>query len=147
MNAKLYVVNVEAAIYKNDTWLMGKRSETEDHAPGELALIGGKVGTTNPENHILQKTLVREVMEEVGVSIEDDVHYVKSCTFIADSGEVILDIVFLCRYRAGEPTVLQPEELTSVQWMTMDEIFSDKKVPIYTKESLRMAEAIRKTID
>ena len=101
MNAKLYVVNVEAAIYKDDKWLMGKRSETEDHAPGELALIGGKIETTGIENHILEKALTREVMEE----------------------------------------------LTSVDWVTLDEILSDEKVPIYTKESLRMAEAIRKTID
>ncbi len=145
MNAKLYIVNVEAAIYKQDKWLMAKRSETEDHAPGELSLIGGKVEVVNPENHVLEKTLAREVMEEVGVLVEDDMQYVKSCSFISDSGEIVIDIVFLCRYKSGEPTVLEPEELTTVGWMGLDEILSDEKIQIWTKESLRKAESIRKS--
>ena len=44
-------MNVEAAIHKNDKWLIIKRSEKEEHAPGLLALVGGKVETKNVENN------------------------------------------------------------------------------------------------
>lgn len=43
MDKKLYIVNVEAAVYKNDKWLIIKRSEKEEHASGLLSMVGGKV--------------------------------------------------------------------------------------------------------
>ena len=33
MENKLYIVNVEAAIYKGNRWLIIRRSDKEDHAP------------------------------------------------------------------------------------------------------------------
>lgn len=33
MSNILYIVNVEAAIYKDDKWLIIKRSEKEEHVP------------------------------------------------------------------------------------------------------------------
>ena len=138
-----YVVNVEAAIFKQNKWLMGKRSEKENHAPGIFSMIGGKVENALNDNNILEKTLRREILEEVGVDIYDDIHYVKSSSFIADFGSHVIDIVFLCRYKSGEPQVMEPEELSSVAWMTIDEILTDKNIPEYTKESLSIAEHMR----
>lgn len=146
MDAQFYVVNVEAAIFKQDKWLMAKRSETEDHDPGVFSMIGGKVESTSPENNILEETLKREIMEEVGVQIFDDVQYVKSSSFIVASGEHVVDIVFFCRYKAGEPTVLEPNELTSVKWMSIEEILSNEKIQVWTKESLTIAEQMRKKL-
>ena len=42
MENKLYIVNVEAAIYKGNRWLIIRRSDKEDHAPGLLSLVGGR---------------------------------------------------------------------------------------------------------
>ena len=39
----MFIVNVEGAIYKNDQWLLIRRSEKEEHAGGLLSLVGGKV--------------------------------------------------------------------------------------------------------
>ncbi len=142
-NTNLYAVNVEAAIFKDDKWLLGKRSEKEEHAAGVLSLIGGKVENARNDNNILEKTLKREIMEEVGVEIYDDVHYIKSSSFMADFGVCVVDIVFLCRYKAGVPRVLEPEELSSVIWLTIDEIVADNNIPEYTKESLKIAECMR----
>lgn len=33
-----YIVNVEAAIYKGDKWLIIKRGEKEEHVPGLLSM-------------------------------------------------------------------------------------------------------------
>ncbi len=55
MNSVLYIINVEAAIYKNDKWLIIKRSEKEKHAAGLLSMVGGKVETKIAENSVLAK--------------------------------------------------------------------------------------------
>ena len=39
----LFIVNVEGAIYKDEKWLLIRRSEMEEHAGGTLSLVGGKV--------------------------------------------------------------------------------------------------------
>ncbi|KKQ32228.1 MAG: NUDIX hydrolase [candidate division TM6 bacterium GW2011_GWF2_37_49] len=138
-----YVVNVEAAIFKQDKWLMGKRSDQENHAAGLYSMIGGKVENAQNDNNILESTLKREVIEEVGITVCDDIYYVKSSSFIADFGSTVIDIVLLCRYNGGEPRALQPEELSAVAWMTIDEILADENIPTYTKESLKIAERMR----
>jgi 8-oxo-dGTP diphosphatase len=143
MRANLYVVNVEAAILSDGKWLLAKRSETEEHAPGVLSLIGGKVESDIFDNNILEKTLKREVLEEVGIEIHDAMSYVKSCLFIANDGQLVLDIVFLCYYKFGEAAVLQPDELSSVIWMTLEDVMADQKIPSWTKESLKLADALR----
>jgi 8-oxo-dGTP diphosphatase len=122
---------------------MGKRSEKEDHAPGIFSMIGGKVENAQNNNNVLEETLKREILEEVGVHIYDDIYYIKSSSFIADFGSHVIDVVFLCRYKDGEPQVMDPEELSAVTWMTIDEILANKNIPEYTKESLKLAEHMR----
>ncbi len=39
----MFIVNVEGAINKDGKWLMIRRSMKEEHAGGELSLVGGKV--------------------------------------------------------------------------------------------------------
>lgn len=48
MGLNLFIVNVEATIFnEGNKWLVIKRSEKEEHAPGELSLVGGKVDATS----------------------------------------------------------------------------------------------------
>ena len=42
----------------------------------------------------------------------------KSNSFIADDGEPVVDVVFLCCYQSGESIVGDPGEVDSVRWMT-----------------------------
>lgn len=141
MNNPLFIVNVEAAIFKKDQWLMGKRSEDEDHAVGSLAFIGGKVENFDNVDDVLKETLTRETLEEAGVEIHI-LQYVKSSLFITNGIDVI-DIVFLCVYTGGKPGAKQPKEISSVFWMTFDEIMKSNKVEIWTKNSLKIAEQMR----
>jgi 8-oxo-dGTP pyrophosphatase MutT (NUDIX family) len=66
-------------------------------------MVGGKVETKIGENEVLEETLRREVMEEVGVQVSDSLHFVESKSFISDIGQVVIDIVFLCKHKSGEP--------------------------------------------
>jgi 8-oxo-dGTP diphosphatase len=90
------IVNVEGAIFKNDKWLIIKRSEKEEHAGGMLSLVGGKVEMEGNTTDILERTVKREILEEVGIDVKGNLKYVHSTSFVADSGENVIDIVFLC---------------------------------------------------
>jgi 8-oxo-dGTP diphosphatase len=138
-----YIVNVEAAIYKNGKWLIIKRSEKEEHAPGLLAMVGGKVETEAAENNVLEETLRREIMEEVGIEVSKTLHYVESKSFISDQGQAVIDIVFLCEYQSGEPKCISADEVSEIYWMSSTEIFEHKNVPVWLKESIEKADNIR----
>ena len=147
MDNPSYIVNVEAAIYKEDKWLIIKRSEKEEHAPGLLSLVGGKVETKVAENSVLEESLIREIMEEVGIKVNNTFHYVESKAFISNIGQAVIDIVFLCQYLSGEPKAMSSEEVAEVYWMSSSEILESKSSPIWLKESIERAEQIRSEID
>lgn len=139
----MFIVNVEGAIYKEGKWLIVKRSEKEDHAAGALALVGGKVDQEGNSTDILERTLIREVEEEVGV-IVSNLTYVNSSSFIADSGIPVVDIVFLCSYEFGEPYAKDPDEVASVTWMSTQEILDSEDVPGYLKVNIQLADNLVK---
>ncbi|PIR04196.1 MAG: DNA mismatch repair protein MutT [Candidatus Magasanikbacteria bacterium CG11_big_fil_rev_8_21_14_0_20_39_34] len=143
MNTIFYIVNVEAAIYKQDKWLLATRSMKEKQSAGTLAMVGGKVENIEVENHVLEQTLHREILEEVGITIYDNMVYVKSSAFVNNDGKYVIDIVFLCQYKEGEAKPLDPNELSSVEWLTSHEIEEHQNIESWTKESLLLAEKIR----
>lgn len=142
-----YIVNVEAAIYKNDKWLIIKRSEKEERAPGILSIVGRKVETKISENNVLEETLIREIMEEVDVQVLKTLHYVESKSFISDKGQIVIDIIFLCKYQSGEPKCMSDDEISEIYWMSTTEILENKNTPIWLKESINKAENIRLKIE
>ncbi|WP_349408777.1 NUDIX hydrolase [Pseudalkalibacillus sp. SCS-8] len=137
----MFVVNVEGAIHRNDKWLLIRRSEKEEHAGGSLSLVGGKCEVEGDSTDILERTLKREVFEEVGSEVAN-LKYVNSSSFVTGSGINVIDIVFLCHHKSGEPYVKSTEEVDEVVWMTASEILSQKDMPIYLKENIKLAEKI-----
>lgn len=143
MDNTSYIVNVEAAIYENDKWLIIKRSEEEEHAPGLLSMVGGKVEIKTPEANVLEETLKREIMEEVGIEVSNEMHYLESKSFISDKGQVVIDIVFLCKYETGEAKCKSIHEVSEIYWMSSSDILENKSAPIWLKESIEKAENLR----
>ena len=143
MGNVLYIVNVEAAIYFEDKWLIIKRSDLEEHAPGELSLVGGKVENVLNQDDVLEETLTREIKEEVGVEIYDQPKYIESKVFTPVGCKPIVDIVFMCKYKSGEPKCLSRNEVSDVFWLTAKAIFDNDKAPVYLKDSIRKAEKMR----
>ncbi len=142
MDKKWVIVNVEGAIYKEDKWLMIKRGQGESHAPGRIALVGGKVEEAAEfeiSMHILERTLKREIKEEVGIEVEDKMSYIVSTSFISDSGNPVVNVVFLCKYKSGDARVQDPNEIEEVYWMTLDEIIKEPKTISNIKEILKIA--------
>ena len=106
-------------------------------------MVGGKVETKEIENNILEKTLIREIMEEVGIEVYDNLRYVESKSFITDKGEMVIDVVFLCKYKFGEPKCVSVDEVSEVYWMSSKEVLINSNSPIWLKETIEKVEKIR----
>ncbi|WP_223700000.1 NUDIX hydrolase [Sutcliffiella deserti] len=137
----MFVVNVEGAIQRNGQWLLILRSEKEEHAGGTLSLVGGKCELEGFSSDILERTLIREIFEEVGCEVTG-LRYVNSSSFVTDTGINVIDVVFLCEYKSGEPYPKSSEEVDDIRWMTTSEILAGTDVPGYLKESIKQAEKI-----
>jgi len=142
MDADLYVVNVEAAVWREGRYLMVVRGAGEEIAPGTLTPPGGKVEGRGAAQDVLEQTLRREVREETGVEVEDAMAYVESHAFEA-AGVTVVDVVMLARYRAGRERVDDDGEVAAVEWLTLDEILSDERAMPWTRETMRRADARR----
>jgi 8-oxo-dGTP pyrophosphatase MutT (NUDIX family) len=141
MLADQYIVNVEGAIVKDGRYLMVVRGE-EEYAPGGLNFPGGKVEGTGSTDDVLEETLGREIAEEVGLEVHDEMAYVRSSAFLAE-GDPVVDVVFLCRYKAGTAVAADPGEVAAVRWMTAAEAIVHPETPPWTRLSLELAEQIR----
>lgn len=139
MHSKLKVVNVEAAIYKEGKWLFVKRSKRESHQGGSLSFVGGKVEEDGNLAIVLEKTLMREIKEEVNIEVVDNLLYLTSSHFITNDGDSVVDIVFLCEYKSGEPNVTNIDEVSEIHWLTYDEALNNKLVMSWTKNYLELA--------
>ena len=133
MNNKFYIVNVEAAIRRNDKWLLIKRSDLESTAPGRIAFCGGKVEGSQIENNILEETLIREVKEEVGIEVEN-IQYAQSNFFISDSNHPVINITFTCDFKSGSPRIDDFEEVEGIVWLTKEEILGNNVILKHTKQ-------------
>lgn len=145
MSVQRFVVNVEAAVTKDDHYLLAKRAATEDHAAGERSLIGGKVEAAPSGADPLQEAVRRELKEEVGVSV-DGLAYVTSGYFVDDGGKPVINVVFLGQWQSGEPRVREPEEVVDVAWLSADSVLDDENLPAYTESYLCAAERRRQSL-
>jgi 8-oxo-dGTP diphosphatase len=139
----MFIVNVEGAIHRNGKWLFIRRSEKEEHAGGGLSLVGGKCEIEGDSRDILERTLKREIFEEVGIEVKG-LQYVNSSSFVTDSGIHVIDIVFLCQHKLGEPYAKSTEEVDEVMWMTTAEILARHDLPHYLIENVQRADAVLK---
>ncbi|MFN2292475.1 MAG: NUDIX hydrolase [Anaerolineae bacterium] len=141
MLADRYIVNVEAAIARDGRYLMIVRSE-EEFAPGGLNFPGGKVEGREGTDDVLEDTLRREIAEEVGLEVDDEMAYLRSSAFLAE-GDPVVDVVFLCRWESGIAVAADPAEVAAVRWLTADEAIAHPETPPWTRLSLKLAEKAR----
>ncbi|WP_262175682.1 NUDIX hydrolase [Saccharococcus sp. Marseille-Q5394] len=139
----MFIVNTEAAIYKDGRYLLCKRSEEEEHEPGGIGLVGGKVELEGASSDILERTIAREVKEEVGLVIEGRPQYVHSTSFVTDQEEPVVNVIFLCEEFSGEPYAASADEVAAVYWMTPEEVYGNPETMDYLKDYIRKVEDLR----
>ena len=136
----LHVIAVTAIVKKGDKYLLAKRSMDDDQAPGEWSIPGGKVEKAVGERR-LEETLKKEVMEEVGIEIKNEVKLIYNDAFIRSSGDHVVMLTFLCDWKKGAAKPLEDQE--EVRWLTLSEILAMNDLPDYTR---RRFEALKNRI-
>jgi len=133
-----FVVNVEAAVVRDEEFLLIERAAAEDHAPGLLAFPGGTVEHgVGPD--AIESTARRELREEVGVEVET-VEYVCSRTFELDDGTRCLNVVTRCPYASGDARPREPEEVAAVHWLSVEEARAREDAPVHLLADLDQLE-------
>lgn len=128
----LHVVFVEARIKKWDKFLLAKRSSKDDQAAWKRSIPWGKLDM-ELENHIIENALKREVLEEVGVVV-DDFTFLWSRSFIRSSGHHVVGLSFLAEYKEGEPQALDDQdEVRRVEINEVEELLDDHRGHVIKK--------------
>ncbi len=129
LKEKTFYVSVTVIIRKGNTYLICKRSPKEKAFPNKWCVPGGKVERkdflTTPKDtayhwfSILEKTAIKEVQEEVTLSIKN-IGYVSNLVFIRPNGYATIIVSLYADYAKGE-VLLQEDELSDYAWVTLQE--------------------------
>ncbi|MBI2029255.1 NUDIX domain-containing protein [Candidatus Gottesmanbacteria bacterium] len=144
MNNLLFTVNVEGIIQKDNHFLLVKRSKKETHAPGKWSLVGGKVENPSAILPVLEDTLRREIKEEVNIEVENEMKYLTSSFFTTDDKKSVIDIVFLCKYKSGQLSLVDRNELSEIKWMSYEEIMENQEIISFTKKCIELVKVKEK---
>lgn len=128
-NQHLHEVVITAIIIKNGKYLITRRSPNKKRFPGIWTVPGGKMETSDylqlakdTEHYwynVLERTLRREVKEEVGIDI-NNIEYVTSLATVHDDGSPSLVISCMADYVSGD-IKLQEKELDQFAWVDLEE--------------------------
>lgn len=150
-NQYLHEVAITAIIVKDGKYLIARRAPGKKRFPNMWTVPGGKLETKDyldlPKDtehywyNVLERTLKREVMEEVGIEIKN-IEYVTSLAMVHADQNPSLVISCLADYAAGEVT-LQKEELSEYAWVSLEEAKGYELLDGILDE-LVMAENLRK---
>lgn len=129
---KFYSVVVNSVIVnKESKVLIAQRSHEESHEGGKWSIPGGKVESMGEEHDVLLKNIKKEILEEVGIEIFDDIALVHDNTFTRSNGDDVLALVFLCKHKSGKVKPL--EDTVDVKWISKNEL-DNYKFPPNVKE-------------
>jgi 8-oxo-dGTP diphosphatase len=78
----MFYVNVEGAVFREDKWLIIERSKREGHAGGLLSLPGGTVEKEGNSRDLLERTLKRELFEEIGIELKPEIAHINNTSFL-----------------------------------------------------------------
>ena len=134
MDINTHVVAVFAFVEKDGKVLLAKRSYNDPQAPGVWSVPGGKV-EENVGHDILLKTLKREIMEEVGLEIKDEVIFLSDEGFYRVSRHHVVGLTFLCKWKSGEAKPLEGQE--EVRWFTKEELKDFSDLPEYFRPRVK----------
>ena len=128
-NDYLHEVAITAIVVKDRKYLITQRSKEKKRFPGMWVVPGGRLETSDYINlpkdtehywyNVLEKTLKREVKEEVGIDIEN-IEYVTSLARVHEDGAPSLVISCIADFVSGD-IVLQNGETENFAWVSLEE--------------------------
>lgn len=142
-NTNYFVINTEAAIYREGKWLVGIRSKNESEAAGMISFVGGTVEHFDPKIDTLEGAVAREVEEEIGLKVKA-IDFINDTSFVSKKGNHVVNIVFLCEVVDGESVVSDTNEMESLQWLTTEELLNYPNAPVWICDSIKKADSLVK---
>jgi 8-oxo-dGTP diphosphatase len=128
-NQYLHEVAITAIVLKDGKYLITRRSPNKKRFPGTWTVPGGKMETSDylklPKDteyywyNVLERTLRREVKEEVGIDI-DNIEYLTSLATVHSDGSPSLVISCMADYLDGD-IKLKEDESDQYAWVSLQE--------------------------
>ncbi len=126
---ELHRIAVTAIIYKDGKYLITKRAPHKKFFPNKWTVPGGGMEVDDYINtpvstksgqwyNAIEKTLRREVKEEVNLEIEKPI-YLLDLVFISPQGVPCIVISYYAEYKSGE--VKLDKDATEYKWVTLEE--------------------------
>ena len=138
-----YIVSAECAIKYQDKYLIIKRP-SHKNAGGYFSFPGGGCELSDGENgaDVLVQTATREVLEEIGVALNNTLFYVCSNLFYDDiNNSNVIHAVFYCKLdEALEELNVCSEEVPEYYWLTASEIISNDATPDWIRKYIKIIE-------
>lgn len=128
-NKYLHEVVITAIIKKDGKYLITRRSQNKKRFPGKWTVPGGRLETNDYLElkkdtkfywyNVLERTLKREVKEEVGIDITN-IEYITSLATVHEDGSPSIVISCIADYISGK-IVLQEDESDNFAWINSEE--------------------------
>jgi len=128
-----FLINTCALVQKGDKFLIAQRGLKDRFKPGEWSLPGGKLEWELKDGHVLEDNLKRELREEVGIEIEENMILLNNHTYQAKKFQV-LRIVFWCQWESGKALALEDTE--AVKWESLEELEENSELPEWIRKEL-----------
>jgi NUDIX domain. len=109
-----------------------------------LAFPGGKVEEQDEISHcdVFQTAVKREVLEEVGLILEDPLTYVTTSYFTGNHEIPVIDVLFHCRLEKTCPDVKPSRrEVANYYWMDAMAINQAENAPEWLKHYISLMPA------
>lgn len=136
MDKELHRIAITGIIYNDDgKYLVTRRSLSKKAFPGMWTVPGGGINTDDYVNtepttsagqwyNVVEKTLRREIKEEVNAEIEKP-EYLLDLTFIRPDGIPVLVLSYMCKYLSGEVAIDgDGGDTIDFAWATLEELKS-----------------------
>lgn len=130
-----FVANVVVLRDSDKRCLILKRDAREKVHPEKYAFPGGKLewvnlNLTKPTRmngdvidfeNAVEDLLKREVFEEAGITIQDNIVYINSVAFVRPDGIPVILVKFAAKYKSGD-IVLEKGSFTDFAWVNEAEV-------------------------
>ena len=127
-NGYLHEVAITVIIVKDNKYLITRRVKTRKKFPGMWTVPGGRLEVSDYKDspkdtahhwyNIVDRTLHREVKEEVNLEIEN-IDYLTSMTMLVGEYPALI-LSYIADYKSGD-IKLQVDELDQAEWVTLEE--------------------------
>ena len=127
---ELHRIVMTCIIYNDEgRYLVTKRSPNEKAYPSKWTVPGGGLEpsdyvdtpktTADAWYNVVERTIRREVKEEVNIDIEKP-EYLLDLVFIRPDNIPVLILSYYAKYKSGE-VVLNKDDMTEYKWITVEE--------------------------